>query len=195
MDTTEFEKFVSKFSYQPKSPSPDQKPVVRYKAPEGKSQGERLIQRILERKLGLRYNIDYSTEFIFVEMGRNLRFDFYIRKHNCIIEFDGDQHYRGSRFAPDRETWLQGVERDELKNQFCKDRGISLLRVPQAFVKNHKKLEELVVSFVSAAGGFLEGRGELVYELDLYFQLAAGKLNINDYTWMPNKNGKLSGKA
>jgi hypothetical protein len=59
---------------------------------------------------------------------RKLRFDFYIPLENVCIEYDGPYHF-------DKNFWLNKnnpnfKEHDEIKNKFCKDNNINLLRIP-----------------------------------------------------------------
>lgn len=58
---------------------------------------------------------------------RSLPFDFYLPQYNLIIEFDGQQHYE-PKFGEDNFVRLQ--KHDEIKNQYCKDNHINLLRIP-----------------------------------------------------------------
>ena len=179
-----FEAFVSKFKYNPSSSSLTSLPGkdLVYRAPRGKSEGERLIQRILERDLGLRYERDYLMEYVFEDMERRLRFDFYVRVKNItggidkilLIEFDGDQHYSGSRFHRTRNEWLEAIDRDEIKNQYCREKCLSLLRVPQSLCKHPRRLTSLIVDFVDK----VRNSDQNVIEVDLYFQLKAGKLTL-----------------
>lgn len=171
MPVVDFDNFISQFIWKPSSEvTPSTGRVVNHPIQTGKSQGERLINHILQSHFKYTHNIDYMTEFQFPDLPR-LRFDFYLRKYNCVIEFDGDQHYRGSKFTRTREEWLNSIERDELKNDFCKRRGISLLRVPQAYTKHPKRLQTLLETFLKR----VESESP-VYELDLYFQLTSGQL-------------------
>jgi hypothetical protein len=152
-------------------------------APRGKSEGERLIQRILERELGLLYERDYLMEHVFEDMGRRLRFDFYVRikpftgggtDKILLIEFDGDQHYSGSRFHRTRTEWLDAIERDEIKNQYCREKGLSLLRVPQSLCKHLSKFTSLIVDFVDK----VRESDRNIIDVDLYFKMKAGKLTL-----------------
>jgi very-short-patch-repair endonuclease len=168
----DFEKFVQGFAYKKSSGVGVADMVVNHVAPTGKSEGERLVHKIL-KDLGYKYYTDYLVEYTFEELGR-LRFDFFIRSPALLIEFDGNQHYEGSRFHKTREDWIQSIERDELKNRFCRDKGISLLRIPQIYVKTPKKLKVLIFEFIRKVG---EGPTPLI-EVDLYFQWKSGKIII-----------------
>lgn len=58
---------------------------------------------------------------------KSLPFDFYIQQYNLCIEFDGLQHYE-PRFGEDnlRKT----KEHDKIKDEYCKNNDIHLLRIP-----------------------------------------------------------------
>ena len=59
-----------------------------------------------------------------------LPFDFFIPSLNCLIEYDGEQHFRPvSRFGGE-EGFEKLRQRDELKNQYSKKNGIKLIRIP-----------------------------------------------------------------
>lgn len=55
-----------------------------------------------------------------------LPFDFYIPENNLIIEFDGRQHFENV-YNRDYETIKK---HDAIKNQYCKDNNIDILRIP-----------------------------------------------------------------
>lgn len=55
-----------------------------------------------------------------------LPFDFYIPENNLIIEFDGRQHFE-KIYNRDYETTKR---HDTIKNQYCKDNNIGILRIP-----------------------------------------------------------------
>ena len=57
-----------------------------------------------------------------------LRFDFYLPDYNCCIEYDGIQHFKRTNFSHD--NFEERQKRDEIKNQYCKDNNIVLIRIP-----------------------------------------------------------------
>ena len=60
-----------------------------------------------------------------------LRFDFYLPDYNLCIEFDGEQHFKTGKWAWTKEIKAEDIRyRDNLKNQFCADNSINLLRIP-----------------------------------------------------------------
>lgn len=106
------------------------------------SKGERSIINILKENNML---FDHDTLFIpfYQDTGYRYRFDFILYKENGeidrFIEFDGRQHYVG----PDTSFWgrspdtLESIQtRDEIKNQWCKKNGYTLVRIPYTQLKN-----------------------------------------------------------
>lgn len=98
-----------------------------------KSKGELAIENVL-CKLG----IDYESQFTFKDCKniRPLPFDFYIPSKNICIEYDGEQHFKPIRFdkhnkrGTPQERFEELKIRDEIKNNFCKDNKIKLIRIP-----------------------------------------------------------------
>ena len=78
-------------------------------------------------------NIKYQTQYVFkdcinLKTKRYLRFDFYLSEYNCCIEYDGIQHFQETDMCSD--TLEERQYRDNLKNQYCKEKGIKLIRIP-----------------------------------------------------------------
>lgn len=97
----------------------------------GSSKGEYLIKELLEYN-----NIFFEKEktfenCVFPKTGKKARFDFYLPDYNILIEFDGYQHfyYTGYEWNTE-ENFLQTVERDTYKNEWCKNNQIQLIRIP-----------------------------------------------------------------
>ena len=76
---------------------------------------------------------EYTNEELLSPKGFPLRIDFYIPSENLMIEADGTQHY------DENHMWFSKYCQcnDELKNQFCKDNNIKLVRI-----KYKKKITE-----------------------------------------------------
>lgn len=87
------------------------------------SRGEKKIRVFLESK-GI--NFESQKKFDFALMKR-LPFDFYIPKHNLVIEYDGDHHFKEVTFYHRTLEEVQFVDR--VKNNFCELKGIKLLRI------------------------------------------------------------------
>ncbi|PWT39112.1 hypothetical protein DKZ22_11745 [Limosilactobacillus reuteri] len=60
----------------------------------------------------------------------SLPFDFYIPSVNLIIEYDGMQHYQPVEFFGGIESFRRNSRHDAIKNKYCEDHNINLLRIP-----------------------------------------------------------------
>lgn len=102
------------------------------------SKGERKIEQLL-----ISNNINFSKEYLIDTrkekdpQHRKSRFDFAIfdndNKLKYLIEFDGEQHFtykNGDKTWNNKENFLKTQERDAIKNQWCKENGIPLIRIP-----------------------------------------------------------------
>jgi hypothetical protein len=58
-----------------------------------------------------------------------LKFDFYLPEYNMCIEYDGEQHYKQKKHFGGIIGLEKIKERDGIKNQYCDDKNITLLRV------------------------------------------------------------------
>ena len=75
-----------------------------------------------------------------------VRFDFAVfdedRNLKYVIEYDGIQHFKPIGIFGGEPRFKQQQLNDSLKNQFCKERGIPLIRVP--YTENNISLETLL---------------------------------------------------
>ena len=95
------------------------------------SRGEKKIQSILSK-----INIKYIQQKTF-EKCRNpktnkiLFFDFYLPDYNTCIEYDGQQHFEYTNIGwMTKEKFDRTKFCDEIKNNFCKNNDIRLIRIP-----------------------------------------------------------------
>lgn len=58
-----------------------------------------------------------------------LRFDFYLPYHNCCIEYDGIQHFEAVDYFGGEEGLKNTIFRDNIKNQYCEEKNINLIRI------------------------------------------------------------------
>lgn len=100
--------------------------------------GERKTSQVLS-KLGIKYIREKkfigcvgreSKKYSF----RSLKFDFYIPKYKLAIEFDGEQHFSPVTFGViskerARSKFMVTKKYDRIKNRFCKENGINLVRL------------------------------------------------------------------
>lgn len=98
------------------------------------SYGEQLIEKILNAR-----NIYFESEKRF-ENCRNkyaLPFDFYLPHYNLVIEYDGIHHFEDVRYEGQcKQTRFN----DEIKDRYCEDSGIRMLRIPYFEKDNIEKI-------------------------------------------------------
>ena len=90
------------------------------------SKGERQIRQHL-----LEHGVKFIPQYKFKECKnkKELSFDFFLPDHNMCIEFDGRQHFMAiDRWGGDKGFKDQLIN-DKLKNDFCKDNDVNLLRI------------------------------------------------------------------
>ena len=97
-----------------------------------KSKGETKIISLLKEN-----NITFETQKSFETCrfktsNALAKFDFYINNH-YLIEFDGIQHFYENPFW---ESLQKIKERDNFKNQWCKQNNIPLIRIPYTHLKD-----------------------------------------------------------
>jgi very-short-patch-repair endonuclease len=107
-----------------------------------KSTGEYRIENFLKRNY-----IPFESQKRFDDCfyKGKLSFDFYLPNNNVCIEFDGVQHYRLC-FNKKIEEFKNQQKRDEIKNQYCKQEGINLLRIPYWELE---KIEDIIADFLN----------------------------------------------
>ena len=90
------------------------------------SKGERAIQQFL-----LKENIKFVQQYKFNDCRdkNRLPFDFYLNEYNLCIEYDGEFHYMASGFCGGQNKLKYTQLHDEIKNKYCKNNNINLLRI------------------------------------------------------------------
>lgn len=91
------------------------------------SSGSRKIDRFLTKNK-LIYDIEKS--FPTCKFKNLLFFDFYIKDKNLLIEFDGKQHFEAVDWFGGNVGLQQCQKRDKIKNTWCIENNIKLLRIP-----------------------------------------------------------------
>jgi len=67
---------------------------------------------------------------------RSSFFDFYV-DNKYIIEYDGETHYKYNLHGWHNQEQLKAQqERDMIKNQWCKENNIPLIRIPYTHYEN-----------------------------------------------------------
>lgn len=107
-----------------------------------KSKGEQKISQILSEN-----NIKYEREKIFdtclSPTGAPLRFDFYV-ENKYLIEYDGEQHFLTQPNSLYSQEHIKKIQLyDKIKNDWCKNNQIPLIRIP--YIKfNSLTLDDLL---------------------------------------------------
>lgn len=91
---------------------------------------EEEVENILNK-----YSIKYEREKRYKDCRDvyALPFDFYLTDYNVLIEADGEQHYFpvfGSTEEEKTFNYTKTVQHDNIKNQYCKENCIQLIRIP-----------------------------------------------------------------
>ena len=110
------------------------------------SQGEKKINDFL-----IKNNIIFEKEKRFNDCKniKKLPFDFYLSEHNILVEFDGEQHFKPTRFNScsneyANEMFLKIKQNDELKNKYCIDNNIQLIRIPYTIKNVEEFLNKII---------------------------------------------------
>ena len=112
------------------------------------SRYERLLEKILNDN-----NIYYIKQKSFdncinPKTGYKLRFDFYLPDYNCCIEYDGAQHFKSIKYFGGENKLKRQQELDAIKNEYCKDNNIHLLRI--TYKDNNKINDEYIMNLLDS---------------------------------------------
>ena len=90
------------------------------------SHGERQITTWLDHQ-----HIEYKPQYRFDDCRDKytLPFDFYLPRHNVCIEYNGKQHYEAIDFFGGEEAFNIRQYHDRIKDDYCKNNGIHMLRI------------------------------------------------------------------
>lgn len=104
--------------------------------------GESTIRQYLEN-----HEYQYIAQFRIKELNPNYSFDFKDLDNDILIEYDGEFHYLPINTSDEAlESFKQQKERDSIKNEFCLNNNITLLRIPFWEFKNINKILDLFYS-------------------------------------------------
>lgn len=100
---------------------------------ERRSHGEQTVAKILQDN-----NIPFIQEKVMFKYSNktNAKFDFYV-DNKYLVEYDGETHYKYNMHGWHNEEQLKAQqERDMIKNQWCKDNNIPLIRIPYTHLED-----------------------------------------------------------
>lgn len=101
------------------------------------SKGEKKIAKLLDT-LDIEYITQYSFDDCVYKL--KLKYDFYLPKLNTVIEYDGEYHYY--RLTNTQKEFENIITRDNIKNLYCRNNDINLIRIPYWEFKNIEKILE-----------------------------------------------------
>lgn len=109
------------------------------------SLGETFISNILTAN-----KIKFEREYSFADCkgigNKRLRFDFYIPSVNILIEYDGIQHFEPIEYFGGEEHYIRQVANDKIKNQYCLDHNIQLIRIPYTY--SNEEIEKIILNII-----------------------------------------------
>lgn len=97
-----------------------------------RSHGELAVAQLLKKN-----NLSFEQEKIMFKYssGTNAKFDFFV-ENKYLIEYDGETHYSANLHGWHTPVQLQAQqERDAIKNQWCIENNIPLIRIPYTHLK------------------------------------------------------------
>lgn len=95
------------------------------------SRANLMTRNILE---SLKVNFEQEKKFDDCKYKDVLSFDFHLIDLNILIELDGEQHFKERTFGSSEQDakikFAETVIRDAIKNSYCEDNNIKLIRIP-----------------------------------------------------------------
>lgn len=97
-------------------------------------------------------DVSFETEYRFNDCKESsgrfcLPFDFYFPEINSVIEFDGQHHFVPVKGWGGDDKFVKTKENDQIKNDYCNNNGIRLLRIP--YTSTEEEIINLINSFLS----------------------------------------------
>lgn len=117
-----------------------------------KSNMETVCEHLLQK-----YNVPFKEQKTFPDCiyKKRLKFDFYIELNNerICIETDGEQHDRPVEYFGGQKTFELQKFKDKIKDDYCKNNNIRLIRIPASKFKNIEQIliEELNLKIIKSA--------------------------------------------
>jgi hypothetical protein len=112
---------------------------------DNESKGETMVRVYLEKN-NIPFKQFHKLKGCFSEINGRcilLTFDFYLPEQNAVIEYDGEQHYRPVERFGGEPTYQRQVLLDNIKNVFCDNTGVKMIRIPYT-IKKPKDIKELL---------------------------------------------------
>ena len=99
----------------------------------------------------LKINFQAEKTFRNCKNKKELPFDIYIPSKNLLIEFDGEQHFKNIDFFGGLKSFKSRNENDNIKNKYCLDNNIPILRIPYIYdiFLDKDKIEQIILKFIT----------------------------------------------
>lgn len=107
------------------------------------SKGEKLVSEILKK-----LNVNFDTQKSYPELKHKnlLYFDFFLPDYNICIEYDGEQHFKSIPHWGGDKLFEDLKIRDNLKNQYCIDNNIKLLRL--TYKETDAEIKDKIIKYL-----------------------------------------------
>lgn len=116
----------------------------------GLSSGEQIVSYVLKDYYHFNQDEDFYYGYVIPDLKykNNLHFDFWLLKQRIAIEYDGKQHYIPINYFGGLKAFQQQQKRDQLKDQYCKDNHITLIRIPYT-ASTKKQIKAILSKYLS----------------------------------------------
>lgn len=99
---------------------------------------------IMIKDLLTELNVEFKEQYRFDDCWNKkhsdrLPFDFYLPFYNIIIEYDGEHHFQPVKGWGGEEKFKITQQNDCIKNNYCKNHNITLLRIPYTYSEEDVK--------------------------------------------------------
>lgn len=104
---------------------------------------EELCRLYIERLTGKKFPKASPSWLVHRSTGRRLQLDGYCEELKIAFEHDGEQHYTyPNTWHKTEKEYEESCERDKLKNLYCKENGVKLIRIRASIAED--KIEEYI---------------------------------------------------
>ena len=124
------------------------------------SYGVMIIKSLLSTN-GISFETEKTfSDCVFNDTNKKGRFDFYVN-NQYIIEFDGQQHFSFSNNGWNtKEQMLKTQEHDQIKNKWCRNHNIPIVRIPYWAIDN------LTIDDLLPNSKFIGDQGEITEDVE-----------------------------
>jgi len=134
-----------------------------------------LVKSILD-DMDIEYKLEAKFKRLYKE--RKLRFDFFIKELNLIIEVDGGQHFRASSGSFMSYEIGNRVENDWIKNIWCYKNKVKIIRIPYSLCET--KIKESLIAY------FKNNDCNCLIDNNIYY--FDGKFTFNKVSYYSKRN-------